>query len=154
MQIEFNLPAIDRDETKKAVETVMERYQMYALQVSLDRLPTITAKYSLMPFSNSLPSSSTESAAIANVDYEIERTKFIEWVVRAVNRLTYVERSIIIMRYFSNEELFDYEVYTELNMSERNYYRIKSRIFYKLAFALKIEVYEEVKDSEGSPTHS
>lgn len=144
MQLQFDLPAIDREETKKAVESVLERYRMYSLQVSLDRLPTITAKYSLMPFSNSLPSSSTESAAIANVDYEQERTKFIEWVARAVNRLTYVERSIIVMRYLSNDELYDYEVYAELNMSERKYYRIKSRIFYKLAFALKVEVYEEV----------
>ncbi|MEK4715359.1 ArpU family phage packaging/lysis transcriptional regulator [Sporosarcina sp. FSL K6-5500] len=144
MQIEFNLPAIDRDETKKAVESILERYRMYALQVSLDRLPAITAKYSLMPFSNSLPGSSTESAAIANVDYEQERAKFIEWVARAVNRLTYVERSVIVMRYLSDEELYDYEVYSELNMSERKYYRIKSRIFYKLAFALKVEVYEEV----------
>jgi len=144
MQLEFNLPAIDRDETKRAVESILERYRLYALQVSLDRLPAITAKYSLMPFSNSLPGSSTESAAIANVDYEQERGKFIEWVARAVNRLTYVERSVIVMRYLSDEELYDYEVYSELNMSERKYYRIKSRIFYKLAFALKVEVYEEV----------
>ncbi|WP_342510560.1 ArpU family phage packaging/lysis transcriptional regulator [Sporosarcina sp. FSL K6-1522] len=144
MQIEFNLPAIDREETKKAVESILERYRMYSLQVSLDRLPTITAKYTLMPFSNSLPSSSTESAAIANVEYEQERIKFLDWVVRAVNRLTYAERSIIIMRYLSDGERYDYDVYLDLNMSERNYYRIKSRIFYKLAFALKIEVYEEV----------
>lgn len=154
MQLDFNLPIIDRDETKSAVESVLEKYNMYALQVSLDRLPTITAKYSMMPSSPSLPGSSTEAAAIANADYEMERTKFIEWVAKAVNRLTFVERSIIINRYMSNEEVFDYEVYQELNMSERKYYRIKSRIFYKLAFALKIEVYEEVKPHEGSTTDS
>lgn len=144
MQLEFNLPAIDRDETKKAVESILERYQMYSLQVNLDRLPAITAKYTLMPFSNSLPSSSTESAAIANVDYEQERTRYIEWVVRAVNRLTYVERSIVITRYLSDDAPFHYEAYTELNMSERNYFRLKARALYKLAFALKVEVYEEV----------
>ena len=147
MQLEFNLPAIDREETKKAVDSVLERYRMYSLQVSLDRLPTITAKYTLMPFSNSLPGSSTESAAIANVEYEQERIKFLEWVVRAVNRLTHVERSIIITRYLSDGERYDYDVYLDLNMSERNYYRIKSRLFYKLAFALKVEVYEEVVTS-------
>ena len=117
---------------------------MYSLQVSLDRLPSITAKYTLMPRASGTNSSSTEDAAIANVDYEKERLRFMEWVTRAVNRLSYDERSIIITRYMGDDEWFDYEVYQELNMSERKYYRVKPRAFYKLAFALKVEVYKEV----------
>lgn len=143
MQIKFALQEIDREATKQAVEQTLEQYRMYSLQVSLDNLPSVTANYSLMPSGKGLVHSAVEGAALENVAYEAKREKFLEWIVNAVNRLNPRERSIIIMRYLGNGEMYDYEVYTELNMSERQYYRIKSRIFYKLAFALKIEVYEE-----------
>ncbi|MDW0112220.1 ArpU family phage packaging/lysis transcriptional regulator [Sporosarcina saromensis] len=139
----FCLQEIDREATKQAVDEVLEKYRMYSLQVSLDKLPSVTAKYSLAPISGrGIVHSAVESAAINNVDFEIKREKFLNWVVYAVNRLNFQERSILITRYLNNDDLFDYEVYTKLNMSERQYYRIKSRLFYKLAFALKIEVYK------------
>lgn len=143
MQIKFALQEIDREATKQAVEQTLDQYRMYSLQVSLDKLPSVTANYSLMPSGKGMVHSAVEGAALENVAYEAKREKFLEWIVNAVNRLNPRERSIIIMRYLGNGEMYDYEVYTELNMSERQYYRIKSRIFYKLAFALKIEVYEE-----------
>lgn len=143
MQLQFNLPEIDRDKTKAAVEKALETYRLFALQVSLDRLPSITASYSLAPAASNLPSSSTEQAAIANVEYEQKRIKYITWIANAVNRISKIERAIIYKRYLQDNELFDYQIYRELNMSERNYYRLKSRLFYKLAFALKIEVYKE-----------
>lgn len=144
MQLQFNLPEIDREETKIAVEQALENYRMFSLQVSLDRLPSITASYSLAPAASNLPSSSTEKSAIANVEYEQKREKYINWIVSAVNRLSKMERTIIYKKYLQENEQFDYQIYRDLNMSERNYYRLKSRLFYKLAFALKIEVYKEV----------
>lgn len=146
MQLQFNLPEIDRDKTKVAVEKALETYRLFSLQVSLDRLPSITASYSLAPAAGNLPSSSTEQAAIANVEYEQKRVKYITWIANAVNRISKIERTIIYKRYLQDNELFDYQIYRELNMSERNYYRLKSRLFYKLAFALKIEVYKEVDE--------
>lgn len=146
MQLQFNLPEIDRDKTKAAVEKALETYRLFSLQVSLDRLPSITASYSLAPAASNLPSSSTEQAAIANVEYEQKRVKYITWIANAVNRISKIERAIIYKRYLQDNELFDYQIYRELNMSERNYYRLKSRVFYKLAFALKIEVYKEVDE--------
>lgn len=143
MQLQFNLPEIDRDATKAAVEKALETYRLYALQVSLDRLPNITASYSFTPPSPKLPSSSTEQAAIANIDYEQARIKYINWIASAVNRLTKTERMIIHKRYLQDNEMFDYQIYAEFNMSERNYYRMKARMIYKLAFALKIEVFKE-----------
>ncbi|SKB05159.1 ArpU family phage packaging/lysis transcriptional regulator [Sporosarcina newyorkensis] len=143
MQLQFNLPEIDRDRTKEAVEQALETYRLYSLQVSLDRLPSITACYSFTPPSPRLPSSSTEQAAIANIDYEQARLKYINWIANAVNRLSKTERIIIYKRYLQDTEMFDYQIYAELNMSERNYYRLKARLFYKLAFALKIEVLKE-----------
>lgn len=137
------LAVIDREKTKQAVEQALETYRLYSLQVQLDKLPSITASYSLAPASGNLPSSSTEQAAIANVDYEGKRVKYLNWIARAVNRMTKLEREIIYKRYLNDDEMFDYQVYNELSMSERNYYRVKSRVFYKLAFVLKIEVYKE-----------
>lgn len=144
MQLQFNLPEIDREKTKQAVEQALETYRLYSLQVHLDKLPSITASYSLAPASSNIPSSSTEQAAIANVEYEQQRVNYLNWIVRAVNRLSKVEREIIVRRYLEETEVFDYQIYNDIGMSESSYYRLRGRTFYKLAFALKIEVYKEV----------
>jgi ArpU family phage transcriptional regulator len=81
--------------------------------------------------------------AISNADYERERSEYIKRVAMAVNRLGYWERAILIRRYMTEDDVYDYEIYNDFGMSERKYYRIKSRAFYKLAFALKIEVYKK-----------
>lgn len=141
-QLTFMLPEIDREKTKAAVESALEKYRFYLLMVPEDKLPKVTATYSLVPpsFSNEFHSS-TEQAAIDRVDLEIARNKHIEWVLRGINRLGKMEREVIYRRYLEDEEIFDYEIYNEMGMSERRYYRLKSRIFYKLAFILKIEEY-------------
>jgi len=43
----------------------------------------------------------------------------------------------------SIDEPYDYEVYNEMGISESKFYRIREKAFYKLAFALRIEVYKE-----------
>ncbi|MFC4411899.1 ArpU family phage packaging/lysis transcriptional regulator [Chungangia koreensis] len=141
--MECQVQTINRTATKKKVESILEQYRIYLLQVSLNKLPSITAKYTLVPASSNLVTSSTEKAAIANVDYEIERNRFIEQVIGAVNRLPAEERRLMILRYFGEEEWFDYQVYNEMNMSERHYYRLKARAFSKFAIALNVEVYQE-----------
>jgi ArpU family phage transcriptional regulator len=88
---------------------------------------------------------------IDKVDFERERDEYMEWIRRGVNRLSPRERELIIKRYLSNEEIYDYELYNEMGMSESKYYRIKSRAFYKLAFALKIEVYKKEESEVISP---
>jgi ArpU family phage transcriptional regulator len=140
----FMLPEINREETKAAVEAALEKYRFYLLLVPEDKLPKVTATYSLVPpsFSNEFYSS-TEQVAINRIELEMARDKHIEWVLRGVNRLNKLEREIIFKRYLEDEEVFDYEIYNEMGMSERRYYRLKARIFYKLAFILKIEVYKE-----------
>ncbi len=141
-QMSFVLPEIDRDATKKAVEAAFEKYRFYLLTIPEERLPKLTATYSLVPPTNTNEfHSTTEDIAIKNVDFERERENYIEWIRRAVNRLAPREREIIVKKYLQDEEVFDYEIYIELGYSERRYYRLKARIFYKLAFLLKIEVY-------------
>ncbi|OAT71290.1 ArpU family phage packaging/lysis transcriptional regulator [Parageobacillus thermoglucosidasius] len=138
------LDEIDRKATKKAVEAALEKYRIYLLTLRLDQLPRVTQHYSLVPPSNTNKfHSSTEEMAIRNADYERERDEYIQRVTAAINRLSKWERAIIIRRYMLEDDIYDYEIYNGLGMSERKYYRIKSRAFYKLAFALRIEVYKQ-----------
>ncbi|MED3469225.1 ArpU family phage packaging/lysis transcriptional regulator, partial [Bacillus thuringiensis] len=59
------------------------------------------------------------------------------------------QRDIIVKRYLEDEDVCDYMVYNEIGMSERTYRRVKVRAFYKLAFALRLEVYEIEKQYGG-----
>ncbi len=43
------------------------------------------------------------------------------------------------MLYMQNEEMYDYEVYGEMRISQRSYYRTKAKAFYRLAFALRVK---------------
>lgn len=143
-QLSFKLPEINREETKKVVEASLDKYRMYLLTAPETKIPKVTTTYSLVPPSlTNVFHSSTEEAVIRRVDYERERDSYLKRVQQAVNRLSYKERQIIIERYMSFEEKFDYEVYNEFGMSERGYYRLKSKAFYKLGFALNILVYKE-----------
>ncbi|MGG3802394.1 ArpU family phage packaging/lysis transcriptional regulator [Metabacillus fastidiosus] len=140
-QLTFKLPEIDREKTKEAVEGAFEKYRFYLLTVPEERLPKVTASYSLVPPAHTNAfHSSTEDAVIGKVDFE--RDKYLEWIIRGVNRLAKMEREIIYKRYLEDEETFDYEIYNDIGFSERRYYRLKARIFYKLAFILRIEVYQ------------
>ncbi|MFC7799327.1 ArpU family phage packaging/lysis transcriptional regulator [Bacillus subtilis] len=142
-QMTLNLPQIDEEATKAKAEQLLDQYRLYLLQVPDDFLPKITPAYSIVPpsITNEFHSS-TEDAALKRLDWEIQRDKFLKRIQRAVNRLTQRERQIIVMLYMQPEEMCDYEVYTEMNMSHRNYYRVKAKAFYRLAFALREEVYK------------
>jgi ArpU family phage transcriptional regulator len=142
--MEFLLPEIDREKTKSAVEEKLETYRLYLLSVSEEISPRVTASYSLVPPSNTNAfHSTTEDAAVTKADQDRERELYIEWFRRGVNRLKFKEREIIVKRYLGDEEMYDYELYSQIGMSERKFYRLKARAFYSLAFALKIEVYQE-----------
>ncbi|MEK5390195.1 ArpU family phage packaging/lysis transcriptional regulator [Margalitia sp. FSL K6-0131] len=147
-QLTFKLPEIDRKKTQENVEAAIETYRMYLLTVPEEILPKVTTSFSLIPptYTNAFHSS-TEDAAIARVDEERARIEYIENFRKAVNRLSKKEREALILRYLGEEELFDYEVYNQLGMSESYYHnKFKPRIFYKLALALRIEVYKKKVD--------
>ncbi|MDX8359812.1 ArpU family phage packaging/lysis transcriptional regulator [Cytobacillus sp. IB215316] len=143
-QLTFVLPKIDAGATKERVEGAFEQYRIYLLSVPEQFEPKVTQSFSFVPSSPTNEFRSfTEDAAISKVDYEIEQERYIQKVQRAVNRLSYQERAIIIKRYMNEEDVCDYEIYNDIGMSERSYYRIKKRAFYKLALALRVEVYEQ-----------
>lgn len=140
----FQLAAIDRNETKKRVEEALEKYRILLLSQDVERLPKVTQNFSLeMPARTNQFHSSTEESAIRNADYQREKSEYIKRISMAVNRLSYKERAILIRRYMTEDDMYDYQVYNDLHMSERTYHRHKSKAFYRLAFALNLEVYEE-----------
>ena len=90
-----------------------------------------------------------EDVAISN----IQQSKREEWLEKMAFRVEQAlsrfgnsdwknQRDIIVKRYLEDEDVCDYMVYNEIGMSERTYRRVKARAFYKLAFALRLEVYE------------
>jgi ArpU family phage transcriptional regulator len=84
------------------------------------------------------------------VDEERRRIKYVEFFRKAINRLSPRERQAVILRYLDEDERFDYEVYNQLGMSETYYHqKFKPRIFYKLAFALKVEVLKPKEEMEN-----
>ncbi|WP_163538292.1 ArpU family phage packaging/lysis transcriptional regulator [Gracilibacillus sp. YIM 98692] len=149
MQTTFKLPEIDRYSTKHKVESLLDQYKLYLLMEPIDLQPNITSSFSIVPPTfNNQNNSQTEDIAVKRIDQENERHKFLKWVQRCVNRLSEQERAVIIKRYLSDDDIYDYEIYKELGYSERKYYRIKSRAFYKLAFIMRVEVYKsEVRPS-------
>lgn len=152
MQISF-LPEIDRDLTKKNVEKALEEYQIMLLMNPEELEPKVTASFQLAPSAPTNEfSSTTEDTAIRRIDQKLKVEKYIRKIMAAVNRLNYPERTIIIKRYLNSDDVYDYEVYNKLGFSERKYYRIKARAFYKLAFILKIEVYKEESKDEFCTT--
>jgi ArpU family phage transcriptional regulator len=136
-------PQINRERTKKKVEHLLEKYRIYTLTLPEEQVPRITASYALVPASDTnLFYSSTEDSAVRNVDHLRERAVTIERVQKAVNRLSEMERAIMIKRYLDLEDVFDYEVYHQLGLSERKYYRLKAKAMMKLAMILNLEVYD------------
>jgi ArpU family phage transcriptional regulator len=135
---------IDKQKTIEAVKEALERYQLYILREPEIKIPKVTASWSIVPPSNTNAfHSSTEDAAIFNVDGKSHREWYLKRVRWAVSRLNSTEQSIIINRYMKTDECTDYMAYMDLGMSEKTYYRKRNRAFYKLAFALRIEVYCE-----------
>ncbi|MCC2931625.1 ArpU family phage packaging/lysis transcriptional regulator [Bacillus sp. LBG-1-113] len=143
----MKLPQINEQATKLKVEKLLDQYRLYLLQVPDDSLPKITPTYSIVPpsITNEFYSS-TEENAIKRLDWEIERNRFLKRIQKAVNRLSLKERQVIVMLYMQQDEMYDYEVYAEMGLSQRSFYRVKAKALYRLAFALREEVYTKKRE--------
>jgi len=140
---------IDREATRQAVEERLESARIYKQLGFVRRETKVTASYEIREGgATNTVSKAAENTAIYNVDTEARMKEQQEQVDRAVSRLGRTERRIIEMRYMEDDEIYDYHVFNDLHMSERKYYRIKSSAIYKLAFALRLEVYVEIRVDE------
>ncbi|RKN75022.1 ArpU family phage packaging/lysis transcriptional regulator [Paenibacillus ginsengarvi] len=138
MQFPFE---IDREATRTAVEERLESARIYK-QVGFIRreIQTTTSWTPRFHGNTNAISKATEDTAVHNVDMEESEHQRYEQVIRAVSRLGRIEREIIERRYLE-DEVFDYQVMMDMDIREGRYYKIKSSAVYKLAFALRLEVY-------------
>lgn len=145
-QLSF-LRDVDGVQTKEKVLEYFSDYRMHILSVPDDLMPKVTQTFSLTPSSDTNTfHSSTESIAIKRIDEERERNDFINRTIRAVNRLSARERELITKTYMTYEDVYDYDVYNEMGVSETTFYRIRERAFYKLAHNLNLAVYKDNKE--------
>ena len=138
------LKNIDGKATQKAIENVLRQYRTYQLTTPEDLLPTITPKYTLemQSFGGGIHSK-VENAAIRNVEYYKQAERFFERFNRGFYKLNQKERQIIVMACLEEVPMFNYHISKELHISERTFYRIKAQALYKLALALRVEIYQE-----------
>ncbi|HDR7449331.1 TPA: ArpU family transcriptional regulator [Bacillus toyonensis] len=150
IQLSF-LPKIDRVATQKKLEGVFENVRLYRQFGMMREEMKVTPSYEIRYHG---PTNDVgkplEDVAMAN----IQQSEREEWIKKTSFRIDQFlnrlgngragedQRNIIIKRYLEDEDVCDYMVYNEIGMSERTYRRVKARVFYKLAFALRLEVYE------------
>ncbi|MFY0543643.1 ArpU family phage packaging/lysis transcriptional regulator [Brevibacillus sp. H7] len=136
---------VDRVATERNVKKMLDLARDY---ICMGFHPGIEAKTTAhplpVPFSKTNRfQSGTEQAAVRNAAMEQERSAHVQQVIAAVRRLGTREQELILARWFGADDRTDVETYIQLNMTHASYYRTRSRAFYKLAFALGVEVYEE-----------
>ncbi|HGH7175503.1 TPA: ArpU family phage packaging/lysis transcriptional regulator [Bacillus wiedmannii] len=149
-QLSF-LPKIDRAATQEKLEGVLESVRIYRQFGMIRKEMKVTLSYEIREHGPTHDvGKPLEDVAIANV----QQNKREEWLEAMSHRIDKAltcfgngiagknQRDIIIKRYLEDEDVCDYIIYNEIGMSERTYRRIKARAFYKLAFALRLEVYE------------
>ena len=136
---------LNERETWRRVEERLESARLYKRFGFIRREAKITAVYSDMPRSNTgITSDQTADISIYNVDREELLQQQYDQVMRAVGRLSKTQRRIIEERYLGDEDVIDINLYVNMHMSERSYYYAKAKAMYRLAYALRLEAYEEV----------
>lgn len=157
-QLSF-LPKIDRAATQEKLEGVLESVRIYRqfgmMRKEMKVTPSYEVRYHGPTHDVGQP---LEDVAMENIQ-QGEREKWLEYMSFRIDqflkrlgngRAGNIQRDIISKRYLEEEDMCDYMVYNEIGMAERTYRRWKSRAFYNLAFALRLEVYEQEESQEGS----
>ncbi|WP_429726785.1 ArpU family phage packaging/lysis transcriptional regulator [Bacillus toyonensis] len=149
-QLSF-LPKIDRAATQEKLEGVLESVRIYRQFGMIRKEMKVTPSYEVREHGPThTVGKPLEDVAIANLQ-QSEREEWLELISFRIdpflNRLGNgsagrIQRDIISKRYLEEEDVCDYMIYNEIGMAERTYRRWKSRAFYNLAFALRLEVYE------------
>ncbi|WP_306007396.1 ArpU family phage packaging/lysis transcriptional regulator [Bacillus sp. MMSF_3353] len=149
-QLSF-LPKIDRSATQKKLEGVLEKVRLYRQFGMMREEMKVTPSYEIRYHgpTNDV-GNPLEDVAMANIQ-QSEHEKWLKLMSFRIDQFLSrlgngnagrIQRDIISKRYLEEEDVCDYMIYNEIGMTERTYRRWKSRAFYNLAFALRLEVYE------------
>ncbi|MDG0056974.1 transcriptional regulator [Paenibacillus sp. P2(2022)] len=144
-QIAFPGMEIDEDATFLRVEGALEKAAIYKRLGFVRKEIKNTATYEYQPSQRTnVISKPAETAAIANVDGSDRLKKTHDQVMKAIDRLRNAHQRIITTRYLESDDVLDVNVWLELNLAERTYYRLKREAMSELAYALGLEVKKEV----------
>ncbi len=109
--------------TKTNVNNLLSRYHNIK-RLAGSYTPKITSTYSLTPRSETgLTSDSTS----AKVNLMTEAQGILKEIERAFKSLSANSRNRIHLKYMSEDNLFDYQIYTSQNISKDTYYRELSK---------------------------
>ncbi|MCZ1183437.1 hypothetical protein CHH77_20200 [Shouchella clausii] len=135
---------------KRYVEKKLETYNLYRLTMAYEELPKTTQSFQFVPAHTGARSffSTTEQTALKNIEAAQKRKNYMTMIEQCVNRLPPAERELIVRRYLQEADRFDYQVYMDMLISERQYYRIKNRAFTKLHYLFSVWE-EEQGELEG-----
>ncbi|PGN60756.1 ArpU family transcriptional regulator [Bacillus cereus] len=140
------LPKIDRKATQLRLEQLLENVRIYRQFGMIRNEMKVTASCEIRYHGpTNIVGKPAEEIALANIamsEREVKLRRLSFQIDKVLSRFSKNQRNIIVKRYLEDEEVFDYMVYNEIGMCERTYRRNKSNAFYKLAFALRLEVYE------------
>ncbi|AJS59221.1 ArpU family phage packaging/lysis transcriptional regulator [Paenibacillus sp. IHBB 10380] len=151
LQLAFNILPIDEAATRAAVEERLEEVRQYR-QIGLVRreavlTPSYAPRYHGATNEISKP---TENIAVWNVDKEAELKEKDRLLDLAMSRLSSVQREVIERSYLDDEGEFDFISCSEMGLGDRTFRRIKVGAIKILAFALKLEIIEDTKETSNS----
>ncbi|MDU5141079.1 MAG: ArpU family phage packaging/lysis transcriptional regulator [Paenibacillus dendritiformis] len=119
----------------RAVKGVFRNYKQNELYLKTEDLPSVTENYQLVMM--------VEGTDIQYApDYQLKRKEaqmYNAAVVRCVNRLTVIERKIIIPSYMEAEYVPPWQIYEPLHVSRTLFYTTKARAIGKLYVLFEIE---------------
>ncbi|PEE79389.1 ArpU family transcriptional regulator [Bacillus toyonensis] len=152
------LSKIDRTATQGKLENLLEEVRIYKQFGMVRAEMKVTPSYEVRYHGpTNTVGSPLEDVALENIKRS-EREQYLknmsfridQFLSRLGNgRAGSIQREIINKRYLEEEDVCDYMIYNEIGMAERTYRRWKSRAFYNLAFALRLEVYEIEEQNGG-----
>ncbi|MFJ8352879.1 ArpU family phage packaging/lysis transcriptional regulator [Bacillus paramycoides] len=152
------LSKIDRAATQGKLESLLEEVRIYKQFGMVREEMKVTPSYEVRYHGpTNTVGNPLEDVALENIK-RTEREQYLKnmsfHIDRFLSRLGNgragrIQRDIISKRYLE-EDVCDYMIYNEIGMAERIYRRWKSRAFYNLAFALRLEVYETEEHNGGN----
>ncbi|MED1268210.1 ArpU family phage packaging/lysis transcriptional regulator [Bacillus mycoides] len=157
IQLTF-LSKIDRTTTQEKLENLLEEVRIYKQFGMVREEMKVTPSYEVRYHGpTNTVGNPLEDVALENIK-RTEREQYLKnmssRIDQFLNRLGNgragsIQRDIINKRYLEEEDVCDYMIYNDIGMAERTYRRWKSRAFYNLAFALRLEVYELENQNGG-----
>lgn len=115
------LPEIDKEKTKFNVDSLLSHYHRLKRLAGRPIEQNVTATYSFEPKADYLdPTSKLEKGIVKKVN----AGEIVDEIHSALNLLSVDSRKRLHQKYFQPYKQFDYEIYSDENISSSSYYRM------------------------------